>query len=138
MTINCDIGMRRIYSATLRQIINSETGRGINMFELETEKEMDIPKWDVALEALIREEYVKLNCALKIDDFHHLSVEYSIRFDDIMETVFALTIEGRWTYQDEKGRDKEITQDMVDDLYVNARLHEDDVREYTGGWRPVD
>ena len=108
------------------------------MFELESEEDIEIPKWDVALEALVREEYAKLGCALKVDDFHHLSVEYSIRFDDIMETVFALTLEGRWIYRDEKGRDKEITQEMIDDLYVNARLHEDDVREYTGGWSPVD
>jgi hypothetical protein len=108
------------------------------MFEIETEDNIEIPKWDVALEALVLEEYAKLNCPLKVDDFHNLSIEYSIRFDDIMETVFALTLEGKWTYQDQNGRDKEITQDMVDDLYVNARLHEDDVRGFTGGWRPIE
>lgn len=108
------------------------------MFELDTEEDIEIPKWDVALEALLQEEYIKLGRKLNIDDFHGLSVEYSIRFDDIMETVFSLTLEGKWIYQDVNGLGKEITQEMVDRLYVNARLYEDDVREYTGGWSPIE
>lgn len=107
------------------------------MFEIETEEGIEIPKWDVALEALIHEEFVKLGRSLKINDFHRLAVEYAIRFDDIMETVFAMTLDGKWSYQDAKGKEKEITQDMIDALYVNARLHEDDVRGFNGGWDPV-
>jgi len=105
---------------------------------MDTEEDIEIPKWDVALEALIQEEYIKLGRALNVDDFHELSMEYSIRFDDMMETVFALTLEGKWTYRDAKGREKEITQEMIDKLYVNARLHEDDVRGFTGGWSPIE
>ena len=107
------------------------------MYEIDIDEEVEIPNWDVALEALIQEEVTKQGRALKVNDFHQLSVEYSIRFDDIMETVFALTLEGRWIYQDAKGQEKEITQAMVDGLYVNARLHEDDVRSFTGGWSPA-
>jgi len=107
------------------------------MYEIDTEEDIEIPKWDVALEALIEEEFIKHGHVLKVDDFHQLSVEYSIRFDDIMETVFALTLEGRWIYQDEKGEEQEITQATVDSLYINARLHEDDVRGFKGGWKPA-
>jgi len=107
------------------------------MFEIEGEEDIEIPKWDVALEALIHEEYVKLGRSLEIVDFHRLAVEYAIRFDDIMETVFAMTLDGKWSYRDALGQEKEFTQDMVDGLYVNARLHEDDVRGFTGGWNPV-
>ena len=135
MSINDHIETRN--SLSQKYDIYSEREEGITMFELETEEDIQIPNWDVALEALILEEYSKLGHALKIDDFHGLSVEYAIRFDDIMETVFALTLEGKWSYRDAQGQDKEITQDMIDQLYVNARLHEDDVREYTGGWSPV-
>lgn len=107
------------------------------MYEVDTKEEIDIPKWDVALEALILEEFIKLGRVLNVDDFHQLAVEYSIRFDDMMETIFALTLEGKWIYQDANGKEMEITQAMVDDLYVNARLHEDDVRGFTGGWGPA-
>ena len=107
------------------------------MFEIDTEEEIAIPKWDVALEALIQEEFIKQGKVLGVDNFHQLSVEYSIRFDDIMETVFALTLEGRWIYHDAQGQEMEINQAMVDNLYINARLHEDDVRGFTGGWKPV-
>ena len=107
------------------------------MFEIETDEEIEIPKWDVALEALIQEEFAKQGHILSVEEFHQLSIEYSIRFDDIMETVFALTLDGRWIYMDAKGQEKEITQAMVDSLYINSRLHEDDVRGFTGGWKPA-
>ncbi len=107
------------------------------MFETETEEVIEVPKWDVALEALLREEYVSVGRMLMIEDFHKLSMEYSIRFDDIMDTVFAMTLEGKWVYRNVDGFDTEITQDMVDGLYVNARLHENDVRGFNGGWLPA-
>ena len=107
------------------------------MYEIDTDQEIEIPNWDVALEALIKEEFIKQGHELNVEDFHKLSKEYSIRFDDIMETVFALTLEGRWIYLDTKGQEKEITQAMVDSLYINSRLHEDDVRGFKGGWQPV-
>ena len=37
-----------------------------------------IPKWDVALEALIKEEQQKLGRALYLDDFRRLAQQYTI------------------------------------------------------------
>ena len=104
----------------------------------ETNDAFDAPKWDEALAGLIGDEYAKKQTPLTIDDFAALARRYSIRFDDIMETVFKLCIHDVWSYQTADGTAQKITQDMVDRLYVNARLYEKDVREFTGGWTPVD
>lgn len=102
--------------------------------ESANDDEIDVPKWDVALESLVNEECRKTARALTIDDFGRLSTQYTIRFDDIMETVFQLCIHGLWQYRDKDGRDVEITQDVVNKLYVDARLHEKDLRDFSGEW----
>lgn len=102
-----------------------------------TDDIFDAPKWDEALAALITEEFSKKQAPLTVDDFAALARRYSIRFDDIMETVFKLCIHDVWCYQAADGSERKITQDMVDELYVNARLYEKDVRQFTGGWRPA-
>lgn len=99
--------------------------------------DVEIPRWDVAIESLIAEEYYKNKTGLRVDDFKRLSTEHTIRFDDIMDTVFKLCIHGEWRYRDEKGKDVAITQKTVNELYVNARLHEKDVRELKGSWAPM-
>ena len=55
-----------------------------------------------------------------------------------METVFALCIHGQWRYNDANGVAHLITQDEVNKLYVERRLYEKDLREYTGSWNPLD
>lgn len=107
------------------------------MIEISTEFDEEIPKWDVALEALIREEYRKLGRAVGIEDYRRLAAQYAIRFDDIMVTVFELTVHGEWEYLDAQGRARPITREAVERLYVNGRLDADDVRAYSGGWRPA-
>jgi hypothetical protein len=99
---------------------------------------VDMPKWDVALALLVRDEYQHKGKALDIDDITRLAREHAIRFDDIMETVFALCIHGQWRYVDATGNARSITQDEVDKLYVDRRLYEKDLREYNGGWCPLD
>jgi len=101
-------------------------------------EEIDVPAWDVALASLIREEYLKRGAALMISDFSHLAREHAIRFDDIMETVFALCINGQWRYTGADGNVRAISQDEVNRLYVDRRLYEKDLREYDGGWSPLD
>ncbi|MFQ5471142.1 MAG: hypothetical protein ACE5EH_12740 [Gammaproteobacteria bacterium] len=101
------------------------------------EEDIEIPKWDVALEALVKEEYTKTGSALQIDDFKQLAVEYQIRFDDIMETMFEMCIDGQWIYEDEDHNQVEITRQTLDNLYVNARLQEEDLWEFNGYWHPA-
>ena len=70
---------------------------------------IDVPKWDVALESLVGDEYRNKGSDLLIDDFNRLAQVHAIRFDDIMETVFKLCIHGRWQYRDAAGTLTPIT-----------------------------
>jgi hypothetical protein len=97
----------------------------------------EIPKWDIALAALAKEEAGKLGHGLRIADFQRLAAEHAIRFDDIMVTMFELVIQGEWRYQYPDGVDKAISRDEVDKLYVGGRLVEADVNEYVGLWSPL-
>ena len=99
---------------------------------------IDVPKWDVALASLVRDASTSKGGALTIDDFSRIAREHSIRFDDIMETVFALCIHGQWRYNDADGAVHQITQDEINKLYVERRLYEKDLREYSGSWSPLD
>lgn len=102
------------------------------------DNDIEMPKWDVALASLLRDAFAGKGSALSIEDFSGIAREHLIRFDDIMETVFALCIHGQWLYIDADGTARQITQDEVNRLYVERRLYEKDLREYTGSWRPVD
>jgi len=99
---------------------------------------VDVPKWDVALASLIRDECQQKGDALDISDITRLAREHAIRFDDIMETVFALCIHGQWRYVDAAGNARPITQEEVNGLYVDRRIYEKDLREYDGGWSPLN
>ncbi len=102
-----------------------------------TENEMAIPKWDVALEALVTEEYGERGMEMSVADFQRLAREYDIRFDDIMETVFRMCIEGVWGYRDGDGQVRAISQEDYDRLFIKGRTREKDMQEYTGGWFPI-
>jgi hypothetical protein len=94
------------------------------------------PKWDVALEALARDESKKLSRPLQVEDFLRLAREHAIRFDDIMVTMFELVLNDEWTYLDGDQKPTAITRNEVNNLYVNGRLNDKDVREYDGYWSP--
>ena len=87
---------------------------------------VDMPKWDVALALLVRDEYQHKGEALDIDDITRLAREHAIRFDDIMETVFALCIHGQWRYVDATGNARSITQDEVDKTITVTATYTDD------------
>ncbi|MFQ5487468.1 MAG: hypothetical protein ACE5ET_03355 [Gammaproteobacteria bacterium] len=106
------------------------------MIEISTEFNEEIPKWDVALEALVKEEFQRLGRPLDNADFRRLANQYAIRFDDIMATLFELAIAQCWEYLEMGGGCREITRDLVERLYVNGRLDERDLRDFSGGWRP--
>jgi len=105
--------------------------------EISTEIDEPVPQWDVALEALVREEYQQLGRLLDNQDFRRLANHYTIRFDDIMATLFELAIQGRWVYLERSGRRQAISRETLDKLYVHGRLNEEDLRSFTGGWRPI-
>jgi hypothetical protein len=98
--------------------------------------DFEVPKWDVALEALIKEESQRLGRGLALDDFIRLSQDHTIRFDDIIVTLLALCVEGLWQYQDAKGNVQAISQNDIDDLFVGGRIKQEDMSHYTGNWSP--
>ena len=81
-----------------------------------SEGPIPIPKWDVALEALIKEEHQKLNRPLNLDDFRRLAQQYTIRLDDIMATLFELCVHAQWQYWNSAGKPQEITRELLDEL----------------------
>lgn len=101
------------------------------------ETDKDIPKWDVALEALVREECKKSGSALCMNDFKKLAQMHSIRFDDIMVTMFELVLNDKWFYKLPNKEHYRITRDEINRLYVNGRLKNEDVVAYTGQWNPA-
>jgi len=98
--------------------------------------QVEKPRWDVALAALARQECAKLGRPLQLADFHRLAAEYAIRFDDIMDTLFKLVIQGEWRYRDRQGVPHAITQATLDNLYVERRLQADDLQVFDGDWSP--
>lgn len=97
----------------------------------------EVPKWDIALAALAKEEAEKLNGGLRIAEFKRLADEHAIRFDDIMVTMFELVINNEWRYEYPDGVERPISRDEVEKLYVGGRLVEADVNAYEGLWLPV-
>ena len=97
----------------------------------------EVPKWDIALAALAKEEAGKLGSGLRIAEFQRLASEHAIRFDDIMVTMFELVINNEWRYEYPDGVEKPINRDEVEKLYVGGRLVDADVIEYLGLWLPA-
>ena len=108
------------------------------MIEISTEFDEEIPKWDVALEALLNEEYRKLGRPLGHEDFRRLAGRYAIRFDDIMATLFELAVAGCWEYRDRSGSRVELDRERVDRLHERGRLQENNLQDFDGDWRPVE
>lgn len=107
------------------------------VINVSTDFDEEIPQWDVAIEALIREEFQRQRRMLGIEDFDRLSREFAIRFDDMMTTVFELVLHRKWIYLDERGVSRRITRGEIDKLGADGRLQRRDVETFTGGWRPA-
>jgi hypothetical protein len=106
------------------------------MLHISPEFDEEIPQWDVALQALLREEYNKLKTPLTVADVRRLATQYIIRFDDLMFTLFELTVQGHWRYQNEAGVSVVITREHKDALWAQARPDPAGVAAmYPGGWR---
>lgn len=101
------------------------------------EKE-DMPKWDVALEALLTEQQVKRAVPLTQEALKDIAREYGIRFDDIIDTLFIMCAEQRWQYHEASGQIKPIARAEIDALFAYGRLREEDMQQYDGSWQPVN
>ena len=99
-------------------------------------QDLEISKWDLALEALAREECRNLGRPLQLEDFRRLAQAHAIRLDDIMVTLFELVIQGEWRYRDEQGREQAFDRATLDGLYVNRRLQDQDLLGFVGSWQP--
>ncbi len=107
------------------------------MITISTQFDEAVPEWDVALEALIREEYHKLDRPLVLADFQRLSRKFAIRYDDMMVTLFELVIRGRWAYFDEQGVSVPITREQFEQLRRNGRIEFADIRSFRGDFRAL-
>ncbi len=102
-----------------------------------SEEQIAVPKWDVALEAMVKEEYGKLARPLTLEDYRRLAQQYTIRLDDIMATLFELCVQGKWQYQDADGKPYKITRQLLTRLTAGGRLNDEDLKTFSGGWLPV-
>ena len=96
----------------------------------QTQPEFEIPKWDVAIEALLREEYQKRNMHFSTDDLQLLASNHGIRFDDIMVTLCTLVEQKQWRYHP-------AMQERFEDLnalFDNGRLAKESVEQFIGSW----
>ncbi len=97
-------------------------------------EDFDKPKWDVALEALINEEFEKRKRPLTIKDLQGMALLHAIRFDDILDTLMIMCIEGDWRYQNAQGEMQSITQGDYDELFKSGRTTDEGVAGYNGRW----
>lgn len=100
------------------------------------EEKIAIPKWDVALEALLTEEYGKKGDELKIEDLLRIGKKNNIRFDDMIVTLFEMCIDDLWRYFDANSNEHRFTREEVNKLYRNGRINPTDVRHLDGGFSP--
>lgn len=108
------------------------------MITISPDFDEEIPLWDVALEALLREEYRKRKVPLTVDDVQRLSAQYLIRFDDMMHTLFELTVQGYWRYLSAPDVIAEVTREHMTTLWADGRLFPERAREaYPGAWRAL-
>jgi len=92
----------------------------------------DIPKWDIALENLAKEEFEKLGRPLDLADFKQMGKKHRIRFDDLMHTLCKLVENGAWSQQ---GQD--CAEDDLAELFVYDRLDEKIAEKYSVIWQPI-
>lgn len=96
----------------------------------------DIPKWDIALEAVAKDKFAKLGRPLALADFKDLGKEYKVRFDDLMHTLCQLVTHEEWSQQAHDEQGQAISDDCLQDLFVYNRLDEDIAEKYAVTWQP--
>lgn len=95
------------------------------------------PLWDVALEALLSETYGKSGQPLCMADLEDLANEYTIRLDDLLDTLCLLVENRAWTFTDARGRKGPPDQAVVRMLHANYRLNPTQLQRLRGHWQPA-
>lgn len=98
----------------------------------------EIPKWDVALEAIANEKYNKLGRALDLSDFKQLGHDYQVRFDDLMHSLCQLVKHNKWQQQGTDEQGNAVSDDTLEPLFVYDRLDEKVAEQYKVSWQPVE
>lgn len=102
---------------------------------MDTKKPEEV-QWDVALEALLNEQFREHGDALNMAALTHLADHHNIRLDDILDTLCKLTDAGAWAYEDKSGAVAPPDSDMCRLLKANHRLNELQLDRMRGRWRP--
>lgn len=97
---------------------------------------VDVPKWDIALEALVNDEHRRLRRPLGLDDLRRLGQTHQIRFHDIMATMYQLEKHGKWAHQGRDDGDRATGGSDLDALYDHGRLDEDLAERFSVTWAP--
>ncbi len=97
----------------------------------------EIPKWDVALEAIAKDRFDSLGKPMSFADFKELGKEYQVRIDDMMHSLCQLVANDMWSQQgfDEQG--SVVSDDVLEDLFVFNRLDEKVAEKYAVVWQPI-
>jgi len=95
---------------------------------------ISIPKWDIALEALVNDEYKRLGRPLTLEDFRRLGQVHQIRLHDIMATVHQLERHGKWRHEGRDGSGQPVADHALEGLYSHGRLDEDTAEKYAVAW----
>lgn len=94
--------------------------------------------WDVALEALLLERHQKLGQALNLLELKRMCGQFTVRLDDMLDTLCKLQQHGLWDYQQVDGGEAQPDADMCRLLKANHRLNETQLERLGGSWQPAD
>lgn len=98
----------------------------------------DIPKWDVALEAIAKDKYTNLGRPLELSDFKQLGHDYQVRFDDLMHSLCQLVKHNQWQQRGTDEQGNIVSDDKLESLFVYDRLDEKVAEKYHVTWQPAD
>lgn len=94
-------------------------------------------QWDVALEALLNERFQKSGQALSLLELKRISGQFTVRLDDILDTLCKLHAHGLWDYLAADGQPAEVDSDMCRLLRANHRLNDNQLDRLDGNWQPA-
>ena len=97
----------------------------------------DQPRWDVALEALLAEQFHSTGTPLSQADLQRLGHAYTIRLDDLLDTLCLMVEHGTWVYTDPDGNEATPDRNIVKLLHANYRLNPVQLERLGGSWRPA-
>lgn len=95
------------------------------------------PLWDEGISTFLYGEYEQRQSPLSIDDLQGFANEHAVRIGDILETLFLMAIYGEWVYADADGKERELDEQALNELYAKGRLGREDLHAFDGVWFPL-